>query len=83
MPKKKNALEEISFEEALGRLETIVQKLEGDELALDQALDFFRSGVELAGLCSGKLLAAQQEVQKIVEGPGGDIVLRPLDPSEL
>ncbi|MDR2005970.1 MAG: exodeoxyribonuclease VII small subunit [Acidaminococcales bacterium] len=82
MPKKKNAPEEFSFEEALGRLEDIVQKLEGDELTLEEALEFFRTGVELAGVCSGKLTAVQQEVQKIVEDSKGEFALRPLDLSE-
>lgn len=83
MPKKKNAPDLFSFEDALGRLESIVQKLEGDELSLDQALDLFRTGVELAGVCGGKLTAVQQEVQKIAEGSKGEITLKPLDLSEL
>jgi exodeoxyribonuclease VII small subunit len=83
MPKKKNAPDALSFEEALGRLESIVQKLEGDELNLDQALDFFRSGVELAGVCAERLTGVQQEVQKIVEGSKGEIAMQPLDLSEL
>ncbi|MDR3349287.1 MAG: exodeoxyribonuclease VII small subunit [Acidaminococcales bacterium] len=83
MPKKKNDPEDFSFEEALGQLESIVQKLEGDELTLDQALEFFRKGVALAGACSGKLTAAQQQVQKIVEDAQGDAAMQPLDLSEL
>jgi exodeoxyribonuclease VII small subunit len=82
MPKKKSGSDAVSFEEALGRLENIVQKLEGDELSLEEALDSFRAGVEWAGVCSGKLTAVQQEVQKIVEDSRGEIVLQPLDVSE-
>lgn len=38
------------FEEALGELEAIVKKLEGD-LPLDEAIAAFEKGIELSKIC--------------------------------
>ena len=54
---------ERTFEEAMERLETIVGKIESDELGLEEQFDLFREGMSLARFCDAKL----SEVQKSVE----------------
>ncbi len=71
-----------TFEEALVRLEEIVEKLEHGELKLDEAIELFRQGVDLSGTCNKKLLAVQQEVEKIIIDSRGEVSLQPLYPAE-
>lgn len=77
MARKKTA-DNIPFEEALTELEGIVQKLESSELKLDDSIELFSKGVELAGLCSNRLVEVQQQVQKVVEDSQGNLFLKPL-----
>lgn len=58
--------EELSFEEALARLETVVARLEGGDLELEAALTAFESGVALARRCAGQLEHAEQRIETLV-----------------
>ena len=60
--------EEMSFEEALTKLEAAVAQLEqGDALTLDESLEVFEEGIRLTRLCRGKLDTAELRVQQLVE----------------
>jgi len=52
------AAEGLPFEAALERLEAIVQRLEGGELPLEEALAAFEEGVGLSRRCAAQLEAA-------------------------
>ncbi len=77
MAKKKSG-ESISFEEALLQLEETVAKLEQGDLKLDEAMELFGRGVELAADCNKKLASAQQRVEKIMQDAKGDLFLQPM-----
>ena len=62
--------ENISFEEALKRLEEIVNSLETGQLSLDESLKIFEEGIRLSRLCNEKLLETQQKVEKLMEKNG-------------
>lgn len=55
------------FEQALGELETLVQKLESGELSLDESLLEFKKGVELTRHCQQVLDNAQQTVEQLLK----------------
>lgn len=59
------SVEKVSFEQALGELETLVERLESGELSLDQSLQQFKRGVELTRHCQSILDEAQQVVEKL------------------
>ncbi|MBK4714584.1 MULTISPECIES: exodeoxyribonuclease VII small subunit [Tenebrionibacter/Tenebrionicola group] len=61
MPKKKES--PASFEKALAELEQIVNRLEGGDLPLEEALNEFERGVQLAREGQAKLQQAEQRVQ--------------------
>jgi len=69
-------IENVSFEEAFGELEEVVQQLEAGDLALDQAMALFERGTALATRCNTQLDAAELRVQQLVpaggEGPPGE-----------
>ena len=59
------AEKELQFEEALERLEAVVEKLEAGNVPLDAALSYYEEGVSLIRLCNEKIDAAQQRVEAI------------------
>lgn len=52
-----------SFEEAVARLDEIVQRLETGNIALDESLTLFEEGIGLAKYCSERLDAAEGRLQ--------------------
>ncbi|MDY4377336.1 exodeoxyribonuclease VII small subunit [Pectobacterium brasiliense] len=61
MPKKTE--QPVSFESSLNELEKIVTRLESGELPLDDALNEFEHGIQLARQGQQKLQQAEQRVQ--------------------
>ncbi len=54
------------FEEALGELEAVVKKLEGD-VPLDEAIEDFKRGVELSRLCFESLKSEKGKLELLVD----------------
>jgi len=57
-----------TFEDSLARLEAIVQKLEGDQVSLDESVKLFREGRDLARVCEGMLKTAQETIEAVSTG---------------
>ena len=62
---------EIEFEQALKKLEAIVQNLENGDLSLEQALKQYEEGVKMADICSKRLSEAQKRVEVLIKTSGG------------
>ena len=73
MSKKKN---EISFEESLERLESLVNKMESGDATLEQSLVWFEEGMDLLKLCQVQLNNAEQKVQELVKKTDGKFELK-------
>ena len=65
---------ELSFEEALARLEEIVARLEAGKATLDSALADYEEGVSLLRRCNRQLDAAEQRVLAVEKGEGGFVL---------
>lgn len=59
--------EEIGFEKALGRLETIVGEMEGGTLSLEDMMKRFEEGQALVKLCSRKLNQVERRIEILVK----------------
>ena len=59
--------EGLTFEKAMGRLEAIVEAMEGEELPIEEALKQFEEGMELVDFCEKKLSDVQKKVELILE----------------
>lgn len=70
---------EIKFEEALKKLEKIVEDLEKGNLPLDEALKKYQEGVELSRACSQRLENAKKKIDILVKNKKGDFELKPLE----
>lgn len=58
---------ELSFEEALEKLENAVNKLENGEIKLDEAFKMFEEGIKYAKICENKLSDVEEKVAKIIK----------------
>jgi len=62
---------DMSFEDALAELETIVERLERGDAPLEASIEIYQRGAKLKAHCEGKLKDAQMKVEKIVlDGQG-------------
>ena len=73
MEEEKEAADEMTFEEAMKRLESIVELLGEGNLALDDSLKIFEEGMGLCRFCNKELDEAEFKVEKLMEKEGGEI----------
>ena len=65
----------LTFEEALEKLESIVEKLESGEITLDDSIAAFEEGQKLVEFCLKQLQAAEQKVKKLSKDADGNFEL--------
>ena len=72
----------LSFEDALKRLESIVQRLESGDVSLDESITLYTEGDALRGQCERRLKDAQARIEKISLGSdGAPVGTQPFDGS--
>lgn len=71
--------EKNNFEEQLKQLQEIVTKLESGNVALEDALAEFQTGIKLSRDLESKLTAAEQTVAKLINHDGTSQELDPTD----
>ena len=54
-------IDEMSFEDAMNELETVVTSLEGSQVALDDSIAMYERGAALKAHCEAKLKAAERQ----------------------
>jgi len=74
-------ISQLSFEQALARLEEIVNKLESGNVPLEQAIDLFQEGMNLAKRCHSKLETMEQKIEILLE-KDGDFIKKPFEYDE-
>ncbi len=70
---KKEVKRADSFEEAIARLEQIVNTLEAGKSGLEDSLAAFEEGVALVKYCNEKLTQAEQKVRILIENGEGEM----------
>ncbi len=78
-PTPEAGIDGMSFEQALGELERIVEQLEGGAVDLEQSITLYERGTRLKDHCDAKLKSAQARIDKIVAGPNGGVDAVPAD----
>lgn len=74
-PSPKSAM---PFEEALSKLETIVEAMESGDLPLESLIAKYEDGVKLAKVCQEKLAEAELKIQQLEKSAAGELKLKPL-----
>jgi exodeoxyribonuclease VII small subunit len=73
---------EKKFEEAMERLEQIVEGLESGNLSLEESLKIFEEGMGLVNFCSRKLEEAEQKVTMLIKESEGKYSQQPFESDE-
>jgi exodeoxyribonuclease VII small subunit len=73
----------IGFEDGMARLEALVAELEAGDLALEDALRAFESGVGLVRKLNDQLTEAEQRVEVLTRAPDGTPRRPPVGDDEL
>ena len=68
----------LPFEEALKKLEAIVETMEGDDLPLETLLAKYEEGTRLARMCQEKLAEAEVKIQQLEKNAAGELKLKPM-----
>ncbi len=71
--------EPLTFEEAMSRLEYVVDQLENGEAPLEKAIELFQEGMLLSKYCSAKLDEVEQKIEVLIE-ENGEMVAKPFVP---
>jgi exodeoxyribonuclease VII small subunit len=57
--------EELTYEAAVGRVETIIRRLDSGDAGLRETLDLVREGRELVEYCAGELEAVSKGLEEL------------------
>lgn len=71
--------QELSFEQAMEKLESIVGQLESGDVPLEKAIELFQQGMQLAQICGGKLEQFERKIEMLAE-ENGTLVKKPFAP---
>ena len=69
----------MSFEEAVKKLEGIVESMESDELPLETLVARYEEGMRLAKVCQSKLSEAELKIQQLETNAANELTLKPAD----
>ncbi|HEX7708515.1 MAG TPA: exodeoxyribonuclease VII small subunit [Thermoanaerobaculia bacterium] len=70
------------FEKAFQKLETIVQRLEAEELPLDESLKLFEEGIGLSRFCHQRLEEVEKKIELILADAKGQPVTEAFEEDE-
>lgn len=71
------------FEKAFQQLEKIVQRLESEELPLDDSLQLFEEGIRLSRFCHQRLEEVEKKIETILADAEGQPVTEAFDAGEM
>ena len=65
------AINDMSFEEAMAELDSVVSRLERGDVPLEDSIALYERGNKLKKHCEAKLKEAEEKIAKITLGPDG------------
>ena len=72
----------LPFEDALKKLEGVVETMESEDLPLETLLAKYEEGSRLVKICQEKLAEAELKIQQLEKNASGEMKLKPVDLSE-
>src|SRR5215468_8743476 len=70
--------DDLPFEEALKKLEAIVEAMESEDLPLETLLSKYEEGTRLSRICQEKLAEAEVKIQQLEKNAAGELKVKPL-----
>jgi exodeoxyribonuclease VII small subunit len=71
------------FEEALKKLENIVEAMESEDLPLEELLTKYEEGTQLSKICQTKLAEAELKIQQLEKTSSGELKVKTLAAEEV
>ncbi|MEK6374579.1 MAG: exodeoxyribonuclease VII small subunit [Acidobacteriota bacterium] len=71
------------FEQSFQKLEKIVQRLESEELPIDESLELFEEGIRLSRFCNQKLEEVEKKIELILADAKGQPRVEAFEAEEL
>ncbi len=65
IPEALSDIKDMTFEKAMGELESLVRRLEEGRLSLEDAISYYERGTALRTHCETKLRAAKLKVEQV------------------
>lgn len=67
----------MKFEDSLGRLEELVEKMESGELKLDEMIKAFEEGTRLVKTCRKELESIRLKIEKVTSAGVEEVAVKP------
>lgn len=77
----KKTAPELNFENAMDRLETIVEQMESGKMSLDDLIVRYEEGMKLVKICQERLASAEQRIEMITRNNAGKPSVKPFEPA--
>lgn len=77
MNEQKNKEQELSFEQAFGRLEEILEKLNGTNVALEEALKLYEEADSLIIQCHKRLTFCEKKIELLMKNRAQELMTDP------
>lgn len=71
-----------TFESALLKLEDLIDKIENNDISLEDSVKLYKEGIELAAYCSDCLKKTEQEITVLQKSAEGIFSQKPFDVTE-
>lgn len=71
---------QLKFDQALERLEKIVQEMEDRELPLEEGMKKYEEGIKLSRFCLGRLAEVEKKIEILRRSLEGNISREPFEP---
>ena len=72
----------LNFEEAMRRLEEIVNELEKEGISLEDAMNKFEEGVKLSEFCINRLNEAEKKIEELTRFKNGELKIEEINIEE-
>jgi exodeoxyribonuclease VII small subunit len=72
---------EANFEQAMQRLEKVVEEMESGELPLEELIVRYEEGMKLVKVCQERLASAEQRIEIITRNSAGKPVVKKFEPA--
>lgn len=67
--------QEVSFETAFSRLESILEKMNSGNVSLDESLKLYEEADILINMCNKRLNDAERKIEMLIKNRSGDLVV--------
>ena len=64
--------DQLTFETAIEKLESILKKLENEDTPLDKMVELYEKANQLADICRSKLKSADKKMSELVKNENGE-----------